>query len=166
MDGALLRCLAALFPQGLIGEIGTGPGVSASWLLSGMGKNARLITCEIDARLASLATEFFADRQDVEIRHGDWRAVLGSVGPFDLLFFDADAQAVLANRERWADVLRLLRIGGILVMDDLFPVEMWPDEWKGQTDHKREFCLRNPRVAGAEVRTSATTVSILATRMS
>jgi len=50
-------------------------------------------------------------------------------------------------------------------MDDLAPVEMWPESWAGITDHKREFCLCNPRLAGLEVRTSATTVAVVGTRV-
>lgn len=60
---------------------------------------------------------------------------------------------------------RAIAIGGQILMDDLAPVEMWPDAWTGMRDHKREFCLCNPRLAGAEVRTSATTVSVIGTRL-
>jgi predicted O-methyltransferase YrrM len=107
MDGALLRCLAAGHPGGVpggvIGEIGTGPGVT-SWLLSGLGRGARLISCEIDPELAAGAAEFFAGWPQVEIRSGDWRRVLSSE-PFDLLFFDADAQTLLGQRESWPRLL-------------------------------------------------------------
>src|SRR5579872_4085081 len=72
MDGALLRCLAAGRPTGLIGEIGTGPGVSTAWLLSGMGSGARLISCEIEPELADGAAAFFSNWPRVEIRLGDW----------------------------------------------------------------------------------------------
>jgi predicted O-methyltransferase YrrM len=165
MDGALLRCLAAGHPGGLIGEIGTGPGVSTAWLLSALGQSARLISCEIDSELAEGAAAFFAGWPQVAIRSGDWRRVLSPSEPFDLLFFDADAQVLLARRDGWDQLLELLKPGGTVVMDDLAPVEMWPSEWKGMTDHKREFSLCNPRVAGTEVRTSPTTVSLIATKL-
>ncbi len=165
VDGALLRSLAAAHRDGVIGEIGTGPGVSTAWLLSGMRGTARLVSCEIDERLARSATQFFADEPRVEILHGDWEAVLPAHGPFSLLFFDANAGTVLADRGKWDVVLKLVRLGGQIVMDDLVPVDMWPESWKGMTDHKREFCLCNERVAGVEVRTSARTVSLVGTRV-
>ena len=150
MDGALLRSLAAGHRDGVIGEIGTGPGVSTAWLLSGMQGTAR---------------EFFAGDPRVQILHGDWEAVLPAHGPFSLLFFDANAWTVLADRGQWDVVLNLVRLGGQIVMDDLAPVELWPESWRGMTDHKREFCLCNERVAGIEVRTSARTVSLVGTRV-
>jgi predicted O-methyltransferase YrrM len=165
MDGALLRCLAAGYPSGSIGEIGTGPGVSTAWLLSGMGTRARLISCEVDRTLADGAAAFFATWPNVEIRAGEWEHLLPSAGPFDLLFFDANAQQVLSQRQTWDRVVDLLTIGGTIMMDDLVPIEMWPAEWRGMTDYKREFCLCNSRIAGAEVRTSPRTVSVVGTRL-
>jgi len=166
MDGALIRWLAAGYPSGLIGEIGTGAGVSTAWLVSGMGPGARLISCEIDRELAEGAAAFFVNQPAIEIRCGTWEHVLSPVEPFDLLFFDADAQAVLADKRGCDRILDLVKIGGTIVMDDLFPIEMWPEEWKGTTDHKREFCLCNARIAGLEVRTSGTTVSVIGTKLS
>jgi len=166
MDGALIRWLAAGYPNGLIGEIGTGPGVSAAWLLSGMRNGARLVSCEIDRTLAEGAASFFMDRPEIQIRWGGWEDVLSPAEPFDLLFFDADAQAVLANKRGCDRILHLVKVGGTIVMDDLVPIEMWPEQWKGATDYKREFCLCNARIAGVEVRTSTTTVSVVGTRLS
>jgi predicted O-methyltransferase YrrM len=165
MDGALLRCLAAAHPNGVIGEIGTGPGVSTAWLLSGMSSTARLVSCDVDSKLALSAGRLFAEHRNVNILAGDWEDVLVPHGPFDLLFFDANAHTVLSNRDKWNGVVELLTVGGQIVMDDLAPVEMWPDSWRGATDYKREFCLANERLAGVEVRTSATTVSVIGTRI-
>ncbi len=103
MDGALLRCLAAAHPGGVLGEIGTGPGVSTAWLLSGMSSASRLISCDIDDALALSAARLFVDHANVEILAGDWALVMAPRGPFDLLFFDANAQAVLSNPEAWGD---------------------------------------------------------------
>lgn len=165
MDGALLRALAAARPGGLIGEIGTGPGVGTAWLLSGINPSTRLLSCDIDQRLANAAKAFFVDWPNVEVLHGDWAEVLAPRGPFDLLFYDADAQQALSDRKNWDRIVALLNVGGQVVMDDLFPVEMWPEDWRSGTDNKREFCLGDPRLAGVEVRTSAATVAIIGTRI-
>jgi predicted O-methyltransferase YrrM len=165
MDGALLRSLAAARRGGVIGEIGTGAGVGTAWLLSGAGHHARLVTCDIDERLVTSARQFFADWPNLELLCGDWEETLALRGPFDLLFFDANPREVMSSRDNWDRVVDLLTIGGQIVMDDLAPVELWPESWQGMTDHKREFCLRNPRLAGVEVQTSARTVSLVATRL-
>lgn len=57
----------------------------------------------------------------------DWRAALAE-GPFDLVFVDAAP----AKREAPREVVEALRPGGIAVLDDLTPAELWPDEWKGR----------------------------------
>lgn len=165
MDGALLRSLAAARPGGNIGEIGTGPGVSTAWLVSGMAADSRLVSCDIDETLVASARRFFAEYRNVEIVQGDWEEVLAPRGPFDLLFFDANAQTVLSSPDGWDRTIDCLKLGGQVVLDDLFPIELWPDAWKGMSDHKREFCLANDRLIGLEVRTSATTVSVVGTRV-
>ena len=165
MDGALLRNLAAARPGGLIGEIGTGPGVGTAWLVSGMAASTKLVSCDIEETLVASVRQMFANYPNVEILCGDWIEVLAPLGPFDLLFFDANAHAVLSSPGGWSRTIDCLKIGGQVVMDDLVPVELWPDSWKSMTDHKREFSLANEQLAGVEVRTSATTVSLVATRM-
>ena len=44
--GSLLKTLVASKPSGRILELGTGSGLATSWILSGMGKNAKLITVD------------------------------------------------------------------------------------------------------------------------
>jgi predicted O-methyltransferase YrrM len=139
--------------------------VSTAWIISGMSDGAQLLTVEIDHTLALAAKDFFRGYPSVEVRTGDWQHEMDPNPPFDLLFFDANAQEVLAQRQHWDRVVDLLAEGGLIMMDDLAPIEYWPEEWKGMTDHKREFCLFNPRLAGAEVRTSTRTACVVATRL-
>jgi predicted O-methyltransferase YrrM len=165
MDGALLRSLASAHPRGIIGEMGTGPGVSTAWLVSGMSVDTQLVSCDIDEVLVGSVRTLFRDYPNVEILCGGWEEVLVPLGPFDLLFFDANAHAVLSSPDGWSRTMDCLKLGGQIVMDDLIPVEMWPESWRGMRDHKREFCLANDRIAGVEVRTSAMTVSVIGTRV-
>lgn len=164
-DGALLRMLAGGKQDARIGEIGTGGGVSAAWLAAGMSADSSLLSCDIDETLVTNAREFFADFHNVKISEGDWEVLFSEEEPFDLLFFDATPRAYLKDRANWDDAIELVKIGGQIMMDDLAPVELWPPEWEGNTDDKREFVLFNPRVAGVEVRTTARTSSLVGTRI-
>ena len=164
-DGALLRMLAAAHPGARIGETGTGSGVSTAWLLSGMSDDASLLTCDIDDALVASAREFFKDYPNVEVRAGDWQQLFCREKPFDLLFLDATPRAFLKDRSNWDHAIERVKVGGQIVLDDLAPIELWPSEWEGMTDHKREFILFNPRIAGVEVRTTVKTVSLVGTRI-
>lgn len=162
--GRLLQALAAGKPGGLIGEHGAGAGVGTAWLASGLTGKARLISAELNPERASAVAQLFADRDDVEIRAGDWHAVMATDGPYDLLFMDAMPRADL-QPSNWDAVTELVKIGGQIVMDDLVPIEFWPAEWESNTDLKREFAFANPRVIGVEVRTTPTTSAVVVTRI-
>lgn len=162
--GRLLQALAAGKPGGLIGEQGAGAGVGTAWLASGLTGGARLVSAELDPVLAAGAARLFAGRPDVEVRAGDWHEALRGEGPFDLLFMDA-MPSVDLEPENWDRTTELVKIGGQIVMDDLTPVELWPAHWEGLTDRKRELAFANPRVVGAEVRTTAVTSALILTRV-
>ena len=164
-DGALLRMLAATHRGARIGEIGTGAGVSTAWLLSGMSDDSFLLTCDIEVALVTGVQEFFKEYPNVKAQAGDWQQLFLSGEPFDLLFFDATPRIFLQHRSNWDDAIKLIKVGGQIVMDDLAPVDLWPSEWAGTTDHKREFVLFNSRIAGVEVRTTARTASLVGTRI-
>ena len=87
--GRLLAMLAAT-RDGTMAEFGTGCGVGTAWLRSGVRRDtARIVTAELDPRLAGYATEIFADDPQVEVLAVDW-ASLRDRGPFSLLFLDAE----------------------------------------------------------------------------
>ena len=94
-DGALLRWLATLHSPGSIAEIGTGPGVSTAWLISGMREDTTLVSCDLDEVLVKGAIEFFSGYPNLTFRFGDWVNALAGDAPYDLVFFDANARDVL-----------------------------------------------------------------------
>ena len=77
---------------------------------------------------------------------------------------DADARAYIQSAGFDA-VTELVAIGGCIVLDDLVPIACWPEEWSGQTDYKREFAFRHPRVIGAEVQITPVASALLITRI-
>ena len=86
--GRLLAMLAAT-RDGTMAEFGTGCGVGTAWLRSGVrGEKARIVTAELDPRLAKAAAEIFRDDDQVEVLAADWSTLLDK-GPFSLLFHDA-----------------------------------------------------------------------------
>jgi predicted O-methyltransferase YrrM len=99
----------------------------------------------------------------VEIRPEDWKKTMSSES-FGLLFMDATPRANL-KRENWNSMIRHVKIGGQIVMDDLTPLELWPPEWDDLVDYKRGFALVNPRAIGVEVRTTAGTSALTMTRI-
>lgn len=151
-----MRFLASSNPGGLIAEHGTGAGIGAAWLTSGLIGGARLIFAERDGELADQSSRLFRELPAVEIRSGD--------EPYDLLFTDATFRTGF-DPSNWNNIIELVKVTGQIVMDDSHPVDLWPPEWDDLVDAKREFALRNPRVAGAEIRTTATKAALIATRV-
>jgi predicted O-methyltransferase YrrM len=162
--GRLLQVLASGKPGGRIGEQGTGAGVGTAWLASGLGKQAKLISVEIEVKHANAVAKLFADYPNVEIKNGDWHDVMSPEEPYDLLFVDAMPRADLIP-SKWDTITDLLKIGGQIVMDDLVPVELWPSDWDEIVDAKREYAFANPRVIGTEVLTTPSTSALIITRI-
>ena len=157
--GRLLSVLANGVRGGIIGEIGTGCGVGAAWIASGLAADTRLVTIEADGERAAVATDLFRGHRNVRVIHGDWHDIL-PYGPFDILFADAPAK-----RDEPETLVQALKPGGLVVLDDLTPEEYWPPAWRGQSDPVRKFWLDDARVRATEVLTTSRTAAILATRI-
>lgn len=123
-EGQLLALLAALSGARRIVEVGTFTGYAALCLARALPPDGTLITCDITARWSSIAVEHWkrADVADrIDFRTGDGRAVLADLlaelGPdsVDMAFIDADKAGYRAYYE---GVLRLLRPGGLVVIDN------------------------------------------------
>jgi predicted O-methyltransferase YrrM len=150
--GALLHVLAGQAGRRRVGEIGTGCGVAAAWMVSALDPAVPFVTAEAEARLAEAAAGLFAADEHVRVLTGDWREALVDEGPFDLLFVDArdakdDAEAVL----------RLLAPRGTAVLDD-FTVA------REGRDPRRDAWLGNPALAAVEVLTTPAASAIVAVR--
>ncbi|MEF2279555.1 NUDIX domain-containing protein [Deinococcus sp. YIM 134068] len=160
--GRLLRTLAATRPGGRLAELGTGTGVGAAWLLAGMDGAARLVTAELDPERAAVARDALASDPRAEVLNGDWREAL-THGPFDLIFSDCAP----AKRETESlDVLvGVLRVGGMLVLDNFSPPALLPEALHGG-DPERDRLFSHPRLTCNEVAVSAWERVILGVRTS
>ena len=157
--GRLLATLAAT-RGGTMAEFGTGCGVGTAWLRSGVRDGAtRIVTAELDARLAGAAAEIFADDPQVEVLSADWSTLLDK-GPFSLLFLDS-GEPTEVGVDAVAD---LVEDGGIVVLDDFVPCSSWPPIHLGRVDTLREHWLSDDRFTAAEVMVAEDASTIIATR--
>ncbi|NYG58224.1 putative O-methyltransferase YrrM [Nocardioides daedukensis] len=156
--GRLLAALAAT-RSGTLAEFGTGAGVGTAWLRSGVGANARIISAELDPKLAGAAAEIFADDDSVEVLAADW-STLRDKGPFSLLFLDSGTPSDVGVEV----IAELVEPGGIVVLDDFVPCEVWPPITMGRVDTLREQWLTDERFAAVEVMIAPDASAIIATR--
>jgi predicted O-methyltransferase YrrM len=143
---ALLRALAATRD---VAELGSAYGETAA----AVAETARsVVTVERDPKRAAVARERLRGHANVEALEGDAYELLEGRGPFGLVFADGGAYD-------WQAILALTARGGIIVKDDLTPGR--PTDG----DPVREFLLRDPRLAAAEILVTPETAVIVAARL-
>ncbi|WP_217602471.1 O-methyltransferase [Chitinophaga sp. GbtcB8] len=122
---SLLRTLAASKPSGKFLELGTGTGLSTSWILDGMDSNSTLISFDNDEALLAIAKEYLGDDNRLNLVHTDgedW--VKNNKGQkFDYVFADTWHGKYLLLEE----VLDMLNVGGLYIVDDMLPQPNWPE---------------------------------------
>jgi predicted O-methyltransferase YrrM len=147
---ALLRTLATGRD---VAEMGAAFGETAAVL----AETARsVVTVERDPERIAVARERLAGVADVELLEGDAFEQLRGRGPFGLVFVDGGLRPV--TEEKWEAILALVEPGGILVKDDLTPRR------PVDGDEVREFLLRDPRLAAAEILATTEMAAIVAVR--
>ena len=125
--GAALRFLAAAVQARHVLEIGTGAGTSGLWLLAGMPEDGVLTTIDSSAEHQRAARDAYLAagyaHQRTRVITGPAADVLPRMadGAYDLVVVDADKQGYPTYVEH---AVRLLRPGGVLVMDNM----LWHDQ--------------------------------------
>ncbi len=156
--GRLLAALAAT-RTGTLAEFGTGTGVGTAWLRSGVREGARILTAELEPKLAKAAAEIFEGDAQVEVKAADW-STLREDGPFSLLFLDAREP-----KDSGADtIIDLVEPGGVVVLDDFTPCESWPPIFAGRVDVLREQWLTDERFTTVEVMVASDASVLIATK--
>ena len=122
--GGLLRVLAASKPGGRLLEIGTGTGLATAWLLDGMDASARLTSLEANGRWSAIAARHLRHDARLTLLDADAFSWFGGQpdASYDLVFADAMPGKFDGFDALW----RLLKPGGIYVIDDLMPQPGWP----------------------------------------
>jgi len=125
--GAALRLLASATAAKSVIEIGTGTGVSGTWLLRGMRPDGVLTSIDVEQEHQRLARLTFAE---AGFAPGRVRLICGAAlevlprfteGAYDLLFIDA---LKAEYPEYLVEGLRLLRPGGVVAVDNA----LWHDK--------------------------------------
>ncbi|GAB3225189.1 class I SAM-dependent methyltransferase [Algoriphagus aestuariicola] len=123
--GSLLRTLAATKPKGNFLELGTGTGLSTSWILDGMDSGSSLVSIDFDEAFLSIARKFLGDdtRLTLELIDGEKWVESNREQTFDFIFADTWHGKYLLLDE----VLEMLSPGGLYIVDDMLPQENWPE---------------------------------------
>jgi predicted O-methyltransferase YrrM len=122
---SLLRTLAASKPSGKFLELGTGTGLSTSWILDGMDKDSTLISIDNDPLFLEIAKDKlgFDNRLNVVLADGGKWIEENRNQQFDYIFADTWHGKYLLIDE----VLSMLNKGGFYIIDDMLPQPNWPE---------------------------------------
>lgn len=125
MTCSLLRTLAASKPAGKFLELGTGTGLSASWILDGMDTASSLISIDNDPQFLQIARSYLEkdSRLTLVLTDGEKWVTENSAEKFDYIFADTWHGKYLLLDE----VLNMLNKGGLYIIDDMLPQPNWPD---------------------------------------
>jgi predicted O-methyltransferase YrrM len=114
--GVLVRAVRAV----RVLELGTSNGYSTIWLADGVeAVGGRIVSVDVDAERIALARgNLERAGLEADLRVADAAEVLsqGASGAWDLVFLDAERRAYVGY---WPDLLRALRFGGLLVVDNV-----------------------------------------------
>ncbi|MCR9062802.1 MAG: class I SAM-dependent methyltransferase [Cytophagales bacterium] len=123
--GSLLKTLVSSKPGGRFLELGSGIGLSLSWMVDGMSADARLITIDNDPKLSEIVKSFFNEDGRVEILCQDGAEFIRNYKGelFDLVFADAWP----GKYSELDEVLAFIKPGGFYIIDDMIEQENWPE---------------------------------------
>lgn len=122
---SLLRTLAATKPAGKFLELGTGTGLSTSWILDGLDQDSRLTSIDNDAKFLAIAEQFIGHDNRltlVDTNCSDWIAK-NKDEKFDYIFADTWHGKYLLLDE----AIAMLNKGGLYIIDDMLPQPNWPE---------------------------------------
>jgi len=123
--GSLLKTLISSKPGSHILEMGTGIGLSLSWMIDGMDVNSKITTIDNDPQLIEIAKEFFGHDSRANIICMDGSAWIKDYkgNKFDLIFADAWP----GKYSDLDQILEFLTVGGMYIIDDMSAQPNWPE---------------------------------------
>jgi predicted O-methyltransferase YrrM len=108
--------------------LGTGTGLSTSWILDGMGNDAYLISIDNDEKRMEIANRYLGHDTRLLLTLSDGETwIKNNRGmKFDYIFADTWPGKFLLLDE----VLDMLNQGGLYILDDMLPQPNWPEGHK------------------------------------
>jgi predicted O-methyltransferase YrrM len=122
---SLLRTLAASKPSGKFLELGTGTGLSTSWILDGMDDGSTLTSIDNELNFLGIAKTFLGGDRRLNLvcmDGGEW-VEANQDERYDYIFADTWHGKYLMLDE----VLSMLNKGGFYIVDDMLPQPNWPE---------------------------------------
>lgn len=122
---SLLRTLASSKPAGQFLELGTGTGLSTSWILDGMDENSLLTSIDNDPKFLKIAQSSLGNDKRLKLVCTDGAEWVekNRDKKYDYIFADTWHGKYLLLEE----VLSMLNKGGFYIIDDMLPQSNWPD---------------------------------------
>jgi predicted O-methyltransferase YrrM len=125
MTCSLLRTLASTKPSCKFLELGTGTGLSTSWILDGMDASSTLTSVDNDNSFLSIAQKYLANDKRLNLvcsDGGEWISANKHL-TFDYIFADTWHGKYLMLEE----ALSMLNDGAFYIIDDMLPQPNWPE---------------------------------------
>lgn len=157
LEGAFLKMMTQLVGAKRVLEVGMFTGYSALCFAEALSEDGTVTTCEIDEQSAAVARRYFAQAPcggKISIRMGPALETMRTlIGPFDLIFIDADKTNYL-NYYRCS--LDLLAPNGVILIDNV----LWsgdvltqppPDESTAAIQELNRTVASDPRVTAVLV---------------
>lgn len=122
--GSFLRTLVTSKPSGQFLEIGTGTGLSLSWIVEALDRDSKVISIDNNESYQLIAKKYFDNDSRVTIICDDGSKWIKTNQDkrFDLIFADAWP----GKYDTLDETLNLLKVGGIYLIDDMLPQTNWP----------------------------------------
>lgn len=122
---SLLQTLAASKPGASFLELGTGTGLSTSWILAGMDHRSTLTSIDNEAKFLDIAARYLGhdDRLKLECIDGETWVLQNKDKKYDYIFADTWHGKYLMLEE----VLDMLNPGAFYIIDDMLPQKNWPE---------------------------------------
>jgi predicted O-methyltransferase YrrM len=122
---SLLRTLASSKPSGKFLELGTGTGLSTSWILDGMDERATLTSIDNDPKFLEIAQSSLGSDKRLTLICTDGAEWVekNSDKKYDYIFADTwHGKYLLLDK-----ALAMLNKGGLYIIDDMLPQPNWPE---------------------------------------
>jgi caffeoyl-CoA O-methyltransferase len=148
-QAALMTVLVRAIGASRALELGTFTGYGAISIARGLAENGVLITCDVSEEWTSIGRRYWTEaglEERIDLRLGPATETLALISPdppFDFAFIDADKETYPTYYE---ECLRLLRPGGLLMLDNVFRSGTVVDP-SGDDERTRAIREVNDRVA-------------------